>query len=197
MIPTYQVGGPVYHRYICDHCGQDSGRIQGIRVIGESDRPTAQSRGSSIVYEATHEELMNSAKKNFNIQLSIRKEEVNNGNYCNFLGKCPHCGKHQSWEKKGYSWWNILDWASLKFIKSVFYCAIGGVVVFFAVGILGGGEYVQTAGFWVFVLIISIIIALIVTIRDIVIDRNNRINIQKDTKNILQKSKPEIEWPSA
>jgi len=96
-----------YH-FICEHCGKDSGLLSAAEVgYGSINTPAkrALSPEQSI-------ELQNSAQASLDTAIEACKRRFDKGKYGGKLkGKCPYCGKRQSWElpgSKAKPWLNAL-----------------------------------------------------------------------------------------
>jgi len=117
----------------------------------------SEHRGNTMVY--TYESAKIMAEGSVRELISDYIKRANKGNY-DFLmgGKCPHCRKHQSWEKKEFSWLRMLNEALFWFVLCVVFGAICGGVIFFLGALLGGNEfaneYLATPIYWLIVLFI-------------------------------------------
>ena len=83
----------ISYRYICEYCGNDSqSQIREIEALVEKRTGIGKKLTPSEQSEANHE-------LRTRLVAEVRKEKdlVEKGDYSFFNGRCPHCGKPQSW----------------------------------------------------------------------------------------------------
>ncbi|MDR1214156.1 MAG: hypothetical protein LBK54_08775 [Propionibacteriaceae bacterium] len=96
------------YRYVCEHCGTDSGMRQG--------KVTAKKSVSLENQTVDPQWVKKLAERNLVREVAATRASFATGDYFALPGKCEACGKHQSW-KAGGSW------------KYTAYGAIFGVII--------------------------------------------------------------------
>ena len=84
------------YRFTCEHCGTDSGN-KNARI---SENASAAAEGN--ITEQNRNYADHTAKMKLLFEVESVRESIAAQNYpADMDGRCPHCGKHQSWEKSG------------------------------------------------------------------------------------------------
>lgn len=89
----------IYHyHFVCEHCGRDSGLLSAAEVgYGSVNTP-----GKSGLSPQQRAQIQSSAQVSLEKAIIVRRQKFAQGKYGGKLkGKCPHCGRHQSWELQG------------------------------------------------------------------------------------------------
>lgn len=163
---------PYLYRFTCEHCGKDSG-WQTAQELGIA---TLNVSGKRTLTEYEQMTLTAQAQSNLQNAIIIRKSKFKQGKYGESVkGKCPYCGKRQSWELasgKWRPWYNALQGL------------IAGLVILIIVGFFGkeaGNKAAITIpiGFFAGLIIGYIKLA------------KNKV----DSMGTKARNKPEIVWP--
>jgi hypothetical protein len=176
MAKYYQVHGTVssttsidYH-FVCEKCGNDSG------ILTKGLKDTHELNATNVTVENTNnglrisEESMNEAKKLTSSGANYKKIDiwdrvVHKKIYYDFKDKCPHCHKHQSWNKFYLYWFREIIGNTVGFTI--------GIAIIGALAIMGGKttlEFYKSIGihsFWKYMLyslILGILLSLILVL---------------------------------
>ena len=166
----------IYYRFTCEHCGKDSGWAEhtitgsGIREGGNIKLTPA-----GEVSEETTREIMEEAQQDLAKHVQSQRKNADTDIYP-FKEKCAHCGKPQSWQAKGA-------------LSESITAGLGvGIVV---------GMLIMFARF-LFKLPITNILHIIITAVSFGIAAAavliNSASIKRQTKDVENTQKPEINW---
>lgn len=176
-----KVSHTIYYSYVCQHCGKESGMLSEELTASATKRKDGYNakfsdKDRSGVYEKAVERLQT--------KFDDRRAKAAEGNYSDFYGVCPHCGKSQKWSVGSFS--KDVIGATLLLTFGVAFFGLGITIVLYAllenfvsakvaftiygviVAIACGGSFALTLKIWI---------------------KNKR-----DTKGITNGSIPEINW---
>ncbi len=162
---------PYMYRFDCEHCGQGSGWIP----MTETGMATQRVNGRGQLSAQARMDLQSQAASNLRGAVEARKKRFEAGKYGAIKGKCPHCGKRQSWELKGGKgtpWLMALSGTAMGFVAMIF------------AGLLS--EDIQNAA----TILIPIGFATGLIVGYVRLAKN-----KLDAVKTAQRNKPEIMWP--
>lgn len=174
---TAQASHTIYYHFKCDHCGKDSG-IQHY-TFNKYASKRKSGTGKKLTPEE-QEELQKRANQMLVEHVNLVRQELQEkGNYgdTEFLNKCPFCNKFQSWAggTQKYIIWNAI-------FRSLGVGLISFILIY-SVSMEMNSSF--TSALW---------LALATFLVTYAVKKYKQFLIKKETKNITQKSAPEIDW---
>ena len=157
-----------YH-YTCEHCAKDSG-LQLMDITCSDDSKNTDS-----------DEQKQKARNKCEQEFTKRKDKTQHGNYIDFDGRCPHCGKHQSWDA-GPLWDAVL-------VRAFCFAAIPAVLLFilFSLALKGTGKSIYSLS-----IALGAFLGFSVLLTPVFLAK--WLLIRKDSIGIPKKNVPEIDW---
>lgn len=89
-----KVSHTIYYSYVCQHCGKESGTLsEDLTATVYKRKNGYNAKFSEQDRRGVHEDAVERLRR----RLDDRRMKVDQGNYSDFNGRCPHCGKSQKW----------------------------------------------------------------------------------------------------
>ena len=166
----------IYYRFTCEQCGKDSGWTEHT-ITGQGSREGGNIKFTPAgeVSEETTRQVAEEAIKMLTDSMQRCRKDTDKNIY-SFRKKCPHCGKPQSWQTKG--------WFSDSIAAGLGTAVIAGLLIMFAR--------------FLFKLPVSNMLHIIITAASFGIAVTavliHGASIKVQTKDVKNKRKPEINW---